>query len=413
MLPGAQAVLFTNIKNPIDDSEIVALSLDTGEQKVVVTGGFHGRYVQSGHLLYAVGSTLRAIGFDIDTLEPVGGPISMVDGIVTKGSGGADFGVSETGSLVYVRGAGGNTSQGRTLVWVDRDGREIVIPAPVSEYDGPRISPDGRYVALAVGGGNADVMIYDLQRDTSTRFTFEPGRDGYPTWSPDGQRVLFSSDRDGPINIYSKSADGTGQAERLTTSEAFEYPLSWAVDSDVLVTGNQGGAGGFNITVLDAENRTEDLLSTEFAEGVAQVSPDGKWIAYQSNESGVFEVYVRPFPNIDDGKWQISRGTGVEPAWAPNGRELFFRDFGSLAMMVVAVATDPTFSPSNPELLFNAPSYRVAQVTHGVRAWDLSPDGDRFLMIREGDAQSTVASATPIIFVQDWIEELKERLPMP
>ena len=412
-LPDGNSVLFTITTTSIDESKIAVLSLDSGEQKVLISGGFFPRYSPSGHLLYAVQGNVWAVAFDPQTLETSGEAFPVQEGVITKSFASANYAVARNGSFVYMPGTGGSGSaQARSLVWVDREGRETAIPAPNAEYDGPRISPDGRYVALAVGGQNIDVVIYDLQRDTSTRFTFEPGRDAYPHWSPDGQRVLFSSDRNGSLNIFSKASDGTGQAEQITDSADLEYPLSWIHDDGLIVVGNQGGPGGFNMTVLDQDNVMEDLLSTNFNEGLAALSPDGNWIAYQSNESGTMEVYVRPFPNFDDGKWQISRASGMEPSWSPDGRELFFRSFGTLEMMSVPVEMQTTFNPGNPELLFEAP-YRFGQATHGVRAWDVSPDGSEFLMIKDGQASVQGIVDLNIIVVQNWSEELKQLAPMP
>ena len=212
ILPGGENVLFS-IRGG-GEFQIAVLSLETGEQKVVLRGGSYPRYSPTGHLLYGVQENLWAVGFDLSRLETVGDPVPVQEGVLTKFQGTADFDVSDNGSLIYVPGGAGLGDE-RTLVWVDRQGREEPLRAPPAPYESPRISPDGRHVAVQLGASNADVMVYDLQRDTSTRLTFDPAQDRWPIWSPDGLRVLFSSNREGPSNIYSKAADGTGATERL------------------------------------------------------------------------------------------------------------------------------------------------------------------------------------------------------
>ena len=412
ILPGGQHVLFTMNANPVDDSQIAVLSLDTGEQKVVARGGFHARYIQTGHLVYGVGNTLRAMAFDLNRLETVGPPISVLDDVMTKASGAADFGVSQNGSLVYVP-ATAAASTGRMLVWVNRQGQEQELPVTPAAYESPRISPDGRYVAVEVRSENTDVQVYDLQRNTPTRLTFDAGNDGFPLWMPDGQRVLFRSNRDGAPNVYAKAADGTGQVERLTTSDENHYPDDLTTDGERLVFYINRGHADMEVIPVGPNNSAEEgetLVQTEFNEGVAHLSPDDRWMAYISNESGQFDVYVRPFPNVDDGRWQISRNGGLSPVWAPDGEELFFRDATSLDMMVVGVDTQSGFSPGNPTVLFEAP-YRMWRPGIG-RAFDVSPDGERFLMIKAGETQESGADLD-IAFVQNWVEELKERVPTP
>ena len=412
ILPGGQAVLFTVVSTPVDDSQIAVLSLDTGDVTVVVRGGFHARYAPTGHLVYGVGNTLQAVPFDVARLETTGGAVALVEGVVTKSLGSASFSLSATGSLVYVSGDAAS-AQARDLVWVDRQGREEPLGTPLAPYESPRVSPDGRFVAVEVRNSeNSDVSIYDGERGTLTRLTFDPGADGFPIWAPDGARVVFSSDRDGVLNIYERAADGTGRAQRLTTSDTGQWPQSWSADGQSLVV-LEVGRGSLNIQIvsLGAENRTDDLLRTAADEGYAAVSFDGQWMAYVSNESGQFEVYVRPFPNVDDGLWQISRDGGISPVWAPNGQELFFRTLATNEMMVVAVETEPTFSHGTPEALFVASSFRRYGAGRA-RPFDLSADGERFLMIKEDASGDQTAAEPHIVFVQDWFEELKARVPV-
>ena len=264
---------------------------------------------------------------------------------------------------------------------------------------------------------NSDVIVYDLQRETSTRLTFDPAPDLHPLWSTDGQRVLFASIRDGDarggaMNIYTKPADGTGSAERLTASDSSQRPYSWSADGQSLII-LDGATADANIAVvsLGAEDATEGLIETGFAEVDAEVSPDGRWIAYASNESGPFHVYVRPFPNVDDGRWQISRNPGRSPVWAADGTELFFRAQGSFEMMAVPVITEPTFVPGNPEILFGGPYRRISAGSIG-RPLDVGADG-RFLMIKEDTGLGDNSAAPRIVVVQNWFQELTERVPVP
>ena len=357
--------------------------------------------------VFARENALWAVPFDADTLSVTGDAVPVLEGVAIGTTGYAHITVAGNGSLAYVPGVAG-TGQGRTLVWVDRDGREEELLAPPAPYETPRVSPDGRYVAVEVRDPeNADVMVYDLQRETPTRLTFDPGADRNPLWSSDGQRVLFSSNRDGSsANIYAKAADGTGPVERVTTSDTVQSPSSWSADGQLLVIQDFGDSFDLRLVSLGGENRTEGLIETEGVDIHGKVSPDGRWMAYMSNESGQFEVYVRPFPNVDDGRWQISRDGGRSPLWAPDGQELFFK-VGS-DVMAVTVETEPTFNPGNPEVLFTG-QYRSSSAGRGP-AWDVAPDG-RFLMIRSAGATGQ-AAAPHIVVVENWFEELQRLVPI-
>ena len=353
------------------------------------------RYSSTGHLLYEAQGHLWAVGFDLDRLEAVGDPIAVQDAA-------ANFGLSENGTLIYVPYVG-QPVDARTLVWVDREGREEALLAPPAPYESPRISPDGRYIAVEVNDPeNTDVMVYDLQRDTLSRLTFDRNTDRCPLWSPDGQRVLFSSYRDGQANIYSKAADGSGPAARVTTSEFNQMAESWSADGQTLVLMELGGGNvDLKSVSLGAPSETEGLIQTQFVEYLAEVSPDGRWIAYTSNESGQMEVYVRPFSNVEDDRWIISRDGGFSPVWARDGRELFFRGSDSRDMMVVAVETEPTFDPGNREFLFAAPYLTVEYPNPGQRPWDVGDDG-RFLMVKASAPAQETGVPAHINVVVSW-----------
>ena len=409
VLPGGHAVLFT-ILGTNNESQIAVLSLDTGEHKTLMRGSFP-RYAPTGHLLYGVQGNLWAVGFDPDRQETFGDPVPVLEGVLMKDEGGgANVGVSENGSLIYVPGDMGTTGVTRTLVWVDREGQEEALPAPPALYESLRISPDGRAVAVEVREPpNTDVMVYDVERETLTRLTFDPGADTWPLWSPDGQRILFSSNRDGAAGIYAVAANGTGQPARVTTSDTDHAPQSWSGDGETLVI-TAGSPPDLQVVSIGAESPPEDLIATEDIGFDAEVSPDGRWMAYASSEAGRVEVYVRPFPDVDDGKWQISRDGGLAPVWAPDGRELFFRNLTNFELLVVAVETEPVFNPGNPEVAFVAP-YRVSSPGRGWQ-WDMAADG-RFLMIKESGSGQGAGGLSQINVVLNWFEELKRLVPTP
>jgi eukaryotic-like serine/threonine-protein kinase len=428
LLPGGRAVLFTiSVAGGIENGQVAVLDLQTGQQKTLVRGGSDAQYVETGHLVYASAGTLRAVRFDPDRLEVLGDPVPVVERMTTLQTGAADFRISRQGTLVYVPGGSIAAGAMRSLVWVTREGREEPINAPPRTYASPRLSPDGTRVALDAFDQDNDIWIWDLGRETLTRLTFDPGADSSPNWAPDGRRIVFGSSRAGSIgsvtNLFWQAADGTGTPERLTTSPNTQAPQSFSPDGKRLVLGeaNPKTANDLLLLQIDGTPRREPpstsgnaignihpLIQTTFQETAGEVSPDGRWLTYYSNESGRNEVYVRPFPNVDGGRWQISVGGGTRPAWSRNGRELFYLAPGpgvNELMMAVPVQTTPTFSAGNPSKLFEGPWYIGVEG----RTYDVSPDGKRFLLIRDVSAQP---SALPTItVVLNWFEELKRLVP--
>ena len=302
-LPGGHAVFFTITATTggIDNAQVAVLDLRTGTQKILVRGGSHAHYVPSGHLVYGVAGTLRAVAFDLTRLEAVGTPVPVLSQVVTHTSGAADFDVGRDGTLVYVPGAAGVSSGPRgTLVWVDRQGREEAIGAPVRAYTVPRLSPDGTRVVLEIRDQENDIWVWDLARGTLTRVTFDPGFDANPVWMPDGRRLVFSSSRagGGVGSLFWQAADNTGAAERLTQSTTTQAPTSVSPDgARVVFTDNAGlggpaSAGHLLLLTLDKERRVEPLVQTPFVERNGEISPDGRWLAYESNDSGQFQIYV-------------------------------------------------------------------------------------------------------------------------
>ena len=358
--------------------------------------------VPTGHLVYVQEGTLWSVPFDLERLEVTGAPVLLVEGVMQSSqTGTAQFSFSSNGSLVYVPGGVGGYE--RTLVWVDRQGTVEPLAAPPHAYDDPRLSPDGEQVTAQIEGVNADIWIYDVHRGTLTRLTFE-GYDNMPLWTPDGERVTFSSSRaGGPENLFWKPADGSGEAERLTTSEYTHHPLSWSPDGQVLAFREDHPTTGGNIWMLpmEGERKPQPFSQTPFNEDTAVFSPDGRWLAYVSDESGRFEIYVQPYPG-PGGKWQISTDGGTEIAWAQSGQELFYRNGDQ--MMAVEITTEPTFSAGIPQLLFEG-DFQTGIVSRA--DYDVTPDGQRFLMVQLGG----VLEVSQINVVLNWFEELKRRVP--
>jgi len=384
------------------------LSLETGERKVVLENSRQAYYLPTGHLIYEQGGTgnLMAAPVDLAALEITGDSVQIVQGVRQLPGGHVDYAISDNGTLIYVP----STSTGgldRTLVWVDREGQEEPLAAEPQGYETPRISPDGSRLAITiVGSGGSDVWIYDLEREIPTRFTFDPAEDHYPLWTPDGQRIVFDSGRVGAAghNLFWKAADGTGQVERLTTSPINQTAYSFSPDGKRLVFGETVASRDLQVLSMEGERTWQPLFQSQFSERQGMISPDGHWIAYQSNESGRGEVYVRPFPNVEEGKWQISGDGGTEPVWAPRGQELFYRN--GEAMMVVGIKTEPTFTAGSPVVLFTGRHTSNVAVAN----YDISPDGQRFFMIKEGDLAETQGQINVVL---NWFEELKERVPVP
>jgi eukaryotic-like serine/threonine-protein kinase len=405
LLPGGKAVLFAAATGGaiFTNTRIAVQSLGTGERRTLVQGGTNPHYAPSGHLVYAQGGNLMAVPFDPQRLTATGTAVPLVEGVLQSPTNGhAQYGFSARGSLVYV--PGGVQSAQLRLVWVNRNGAEQPFAAPARAYLNPRLSPDGRRVAVGIAEQESQVWLYDLMRDTLTRFTFEGNVNGYPAWTLDGKRIAFISNKEGPLNIFWQLADGSGGLERLTTSDDTQTPNSWSADGQLLAFNEINPTTGIDVWVLRMSDRkAQPFLRTPFNESAPRFSPDGRWLAYVSDESGRYEVYVQPYPG-PGGKWQISTEGGTEPAWNPNGRELFYRSGDK--MMAVDIATQPGFAAGKPRLLFER-HYQPTPVTFP--DYDVSPDGQRFLMLKP--SESTVAAPTQINVVLNWFEELKRRVP--
>jgi serine/threonine-protein kinase len=358
-----------------------------------------------------VGNNLLAVPFDPGRLETAGGPVPIVEGVYRTFL--PQYAVSDSGTLDYVPGATVAAAlPQRTLVWVDRNGKEEPISAPSNGYNHPKISPDGTRVAVTIGiAGDSDIWIWDLVRKTMTRLTFEKNNE-YSLWTPDGKRIVYCSHRGegGHGDVYWKTADGTGEDEKLASvPDRGLRPWSLSSDGKTLVMEEYlSGKMDIGMLSMEGDRKYRPLLQHEkYSEGRPQISPDGRWMAYMSDESGQNEVYVRPFPEVSNGRWQVSTGSGNSPLWSPNGRELLY--LSSDSVMAVAVQTEPTFSLGTPKALFRLTYVGVSSTTG--MPWEISPDSKRFLMLKEAGS-SAGGGPQKINIVLNWFEELKQRVPV-
>jgi Tol biopolymer transport system component len=412
-LPGGKAVLFAAGPNAINftNARLAVQPVGTGERRNLVQGGMSPRYAPSGHLVYAQGGSLMAVPFDPHRLAVTGTAVPVAEGVLqSPTTGDAQYSFSTTGSLVYVPG-GIQTTQSR-MVWVSRNGAEQPVAAPARAYQNPRLSPDGRRVAVTITEQESQIWLYDLSRETLTRLTFEGNNNLVPVWTPDGKHIVFESNKEGSSNLFWQLADGSGGLERLTTSEHIHVPSSWSRDGQLLAFIEINPTTQRDIWVLQMGgpspgsgqvHKAQPFLRTAFTESAPRFSPDARWLAYVSDESGRFEVYVQPYPG-PGGKSQISTEGGTEPVWNPNGRELFYRNGDK--MMAVDIATQPGFAAGKPRMLFEG-HYAPTPATSA--NYEVTPDGQQFLMLKPNEQAQ--AAPTQINIVLNWFEELKQKVP--
>jgi len=403
LLPdGASVLLTVGTGSSWDDASIEVLKLDSGERKPLIQGGSDARYVPTGHLVYQRAGALVGVPFDLKTLTVTGGSTTIVQTVLpsTNNTGSAQVAISGTGSLMYVSGTG---SLDRRLVWVDRTGAEDRLPLPVRAYRHPRISPDGQRVVLDIDEGNkSDLWIYDLSRGTLERSTFD-GQAQFGSWSADGRKVVFLASNGAIPALFWKDANRSAAAEKLLDADRPERGGSWSKDGSLLTFTIQDAMSGWDVWTrsLNGGRTPHRFTSTPFNETNPEFSPDGKWIAYQSDESGKDEVYVQPF-STDGSRILVSTDGGMEPLWSADGRELFYRNGDHI--MTAAVTTQSTFRVGKPTRLFDKRTWTLATD----RNFDVTSDGRRFLMIVESEQ---VAAANHFNIVLNWFDELKRLVP--
>jgi eukaryotic-like serine/threonine-protein kinase len=405
LLPGGRTMLLSIRSGALaGDVAVAAMDLQSHATKVLVQGGTGPHYSPTGHLLYVAEGALRAVAFDPASLEVRGTSVSLVEGVVSKTLGGADFALAADGTLVYLAGAGNIQ---RRLVWIDRDGTRQPLAVPERAYVIARLSPDATRIALDVRGQQPDIWIWDIARETLSRLTDSPAFDGQPVWTRDSRQVIFTSMRDGPPGIFIQPADGSSPARRLIQTTTFPNPTSITPDGlRLLYRADPPSRQNANIMVLpiDGSAPPSTVLATDAGALNGEVSPDGHFIAYESNEGAGTEVYVRPFPDVSAGRWQISSGGGMHPAWAAGGRELYFLAADS-RLFRVDITLGPAFRAGTPKLAIPMPIYDPAPL----RAYDVTPDGTRLLIIE--DATTGPQQAPAVTVVLGWSEELKRLIP--
>ncbi|MCH7910834.1 MAG: PD40 domain-containing protein, partial [Candidatus Hydrogenedentes bacterium] len=407
-LPDGKTVLFTSSarNEQSNRGSLFTVSLETGEMKKILDGGFDARYLSSGHLVYAIFGGLMAIPFDLERLETTGTPRRVLDDLRTNNDIlFAFYDVSDDGLLTYLPGEAGGSL--RQPLWVDLDGREEAIDLEAALFEFPAISPDGSRVAITKGG---DIHIFDVSRGSLSRFTFEKaGYNSRSRWSADGTEIFFSSARNresnSALNIYRKSSDGSGQAVKISTGAPSSYPASLSSDGKTLFFYTTFGSTGVDIweMPLTGKGEPKPLLQTRFNERGMKLSPDGNWMAYSSDESGHFEVYVRRYPDMS-GKWQVSIDGGGYPLWAPDMSALYYRGEGNV--MAVDLDTSESFHADR-----TYPLFEDRFVNHLGYSYDLSPDGKRFLMLKQVDYVAN-SDGEPLKAVTNWFEELKRLVPV-
>jgi serine/threonine-protein kinase len=411
LLPDGDTVLFTHFAaNTPTSAEIVVQSISTGESTVVVARGAGARYVPTGHLVYALGDTLFGIAFDTRTKRTIGGAVPLVEGMAQL----AQFEIANDGTLAYVRGILSGAS-GPTLVWVDRAGRKTPLRLPARGYTYLALSPDETRVALDIRDQETGTWVLDLEHETLQRLTFDPGQNRGVVWSTDSRRIAFSRQLDDGEEIYWQAADGSGVPEALTRGSGFPaFPIDFTPDGAALLYTTAGlPRRTYMISVGGAAGAGTPLLAGPASEGSPAVSPDGRWLAYVSDESGSYEVYVRPFPDVAAARWQISSGGGYHPHWSRGSGELFYLegDGAEVAMMVVPLESGETFRQRAAVELFRGEFAGTGPIV-GPDVYDVSADGQRFLMLALPPATETPDVRPDIVIVQNWFEELKRLVPV-
>ncbi len=420
ILPGGNAVLFTSSTSvagtSFEDADIVVYSMASGQRKTVLRGGFYARYLPSGHLVYIHEGTLFAVSFDLKQLQVTGQPAPIFEGVAANpGLGSAQYSISDTGNLVYV--AGRSAGQIVSIYWMDHEGKFTPLRDTPGDYRNPAFSPDGKRLALQIfDGKRSDIWVYEWERDTITRLTFGGAANAYPFWTPDGQRIAYDSvEKGGTFNLWWIRADGSGDAQRLVESKNPQYAGSWRPDGKVLAFRQVNPETGADILTLPIEGNEKSgwkpgepkpFLNSTFNEEEPAFSPDGRWLAYDSNESGSVEVYVRPFPG-PGGKWQVSTGGGRYPKWSRNGKELFYRTMDNKIMAVTYATSADSFRADKPQLW--SPG-QFTDVGAGYYSFDLHPDGKRFAVLKAPGAGQT-PTVTKVSFIFNFFDEHRSKVP--
>ncbi|MEX2117624.1 MAG: protein kinase [Bacteroidota bacterium] len=403
VLPGGKWILFTvgnqNNPNSYSDAVFMVQSVETGERRELNVRGEMAQYVEPGYLIVARNGSLLAAPFSLDDFRTTKSLANVIDGISgDPGSGVLDFSISQDGQLLYLPGT---LNHDLTLVWVTREGIVTPLRLQPQPFNTPRFSPDGTKLAVSLGivAGDNDIWIYDLKKETFNRLTFSKTV-STPIWSVDGSKLYYASSV--PQGIMVQPADGSSQGLLVLESTLPSFPVSLSPNGKQLSISPLGGSG---IQVMDLQKGSEpaSLISSTLYVYGGTFSPDGRYIAYGSNETGVLEIFVSTFPDLK-GKWQVSLGGGITPAWAPGGKEIYYVSTVG-KMMAVAIKTSPVFSAGPPQELFDAS--QMSFPNNPVTNYDISPDGKRFIMIQN---TKTSARTSSFSYVQNWTWELKQKV---
>jgi serine/threonine-protein kinase len=399
-VPGTDAVVFTSFRLPLSESRLELFDTVTKERRLLVANAVFGRYAASGHLVFVREGTVFAVPFDRRTLELTGEPAPVLeDAFVAPYEGNSQFSISDTGTLVNAPAS--LLQPPREIVSIDREGSEEVLLTADRRYSAPSLSPDGRSVAVTVDGADPDIWIYRLDRKVLNRLTFSPRSEHSPTWYPDGRRIAFVLDAP-PFHVYSVLADGGEDPVPVLESPIDSYPEAVLNDGSRMVVRQffQGKDHNLGLLELGGEKDVRSIRGTEFSERFATVSPDGRFVAYESDETGRREIYIQSFPELGM-RLQVTRDGGEAPVWADTS-ELFF--WNGNRLFVTRVATTPDLEIGEPEALF-----MVARHTSTTsREYDVSADGRRVLVAKIPEA----SRPREIRVVANWFAEL-ERLAGP
>jgi len=416
LLPGGEAVLFTARPGGSTDGSIDVLNIKDGRRKTLQPGGSFGRYVGgadgAGYLLYVTRGTLFAVPFDAARLEVRGTPSPVLEDVgFNIVSGVAQYDVSKTGTLVYRGGGPGSLV---TVEWLDASGKRQALPAKPGSYTQPHVSPDGKLLALSIVSGSAqDLWVYDWQRDALSRLTFSGGTNFWPVWSRNGRYIVFTGGF-GTGGMLWNRADGASKPQPLTETKSGQFPWSFSPDGKRLAYADcPAGVGSCDIWTVPIEDdgtvlkagKPEVFVQTPANELYPAFSPDGRWIAYRSEESGTSEIYVRAFPD-KGGKWLISNSGGVVAVWSPNGRELFYRTPDERIMVVTYTVKGDVFVADRPRFWTDT---RMAETGTG-QNFDIAPDGKRLLVLMPVEAPDERRAQNQVIFLQNFLDEIRRRV---
>jgi serine/threonine protein kinase len=404
-LPDGKTVLFTvglqNSPDYYEEASIDALDINTGKRKTILNNASSVKYSNSGHLIYSHKGVLYAVPFDLDHLDITGAPVNVVDDLNGDATSGAmHYDISNNGTLVYIPGQ--SEGDKRRIIKIKFTGDVEILEAPVQSYSEPKISPDGNKLAIVIGSGkDFDVWIYDINNSKLTRLTFG-GINRTPTWSTNGDSIVYYSNVDDKISIKIKPADGSGKARVITTGENRIYINDWTPDGSVLVLNTYGQMqSGISIFNSEGQKTIETFIDSPADDWMSDLSPDGKWLAYTTNESGRYEVVVQPFPE-KGGKWQISTDGGMEPHWSADGKRLFYTRGNKIILVPISIHNG-VIEAGKESVLFD--KYSALPVDSGI-TYDVAPYADYFITTQTAN----VASFQQVDVIINWFTELNQSM---